>query len=383
MKNDERIDALHIPGLRIIQNKNYFCYGIDAVLLAHYASVTLSSSVIPSAVEESPSTIESFNAEIVESSPTMTQKEHPLVSSSDSTNVSSSVSTNVSSSGSTRGSPSPTTILDLCTGNAIVPILMSAALSSPSTIESFNAEIVGSSPTMTQKEHPIVSSPASTTVSSSVSTSVSSSGSTRGSPSTINITALELQPQIADLARRSVELNRLQSQIKVVEGNLKDTETLFSPQSFDMVTVNPPYMVPSRGRQSPNRIKMVARQELECTLEDVIKSASFALKEKGSLVMIHRPDRLKEIYSLCKKYHLYIEEQINILPQESHPSTMVIIIAKKSPQPVIASAHPVIASAAKQSPLIIYDNTHHYTKELKQIYNPQSSILNPQSSIPK
>lgn len=255
--NSERVDRLHIPGLSIIQNKNYFCYGIDAVLLAHFASQVsvsqFSQTVTPGVNDRAP------------------------------------------------------VIIDLCTGNAIVPVIMSAT-SSPAT----------------------------------------------------RFMAVELQPQIVDLARRSVNLNNLQDKITVLNKDLCKTTEWGIKAGADMVTVNPPYMVPSKGRQSPNKIKMIARQELACTLKDVIESASWLLKDNGRLVMIHRPDRQKEIETLCFQNELYIEELIKIRPQKDQNPSMVVVIAVKN-SPV----------TRKDSSLTIYASPGQYTPEIIKIYNPK------------
>ncbi len=306
----ERVDALHIPGLSIIQNKEYFCYGIDAVLLAHFATKYTSSAPGSKSSAPGSKSFELDNAGVV---PVETTPSQPATTTTDTaasatvsavstTDTAASVTVSVASSAVER---TPFTIVDLCTGNAIVPIIMSSKAAQ-------NSRFI----------------------------------------------AVELQPQIADLAERSVKLNSLQNKIQVLNKDLCNTKEWGRAEIADMVTVNPPYMVPSKGRQSPNKIKMIARQELACTLKDVIGSASYLLKQNGRLVMIHRPERQSEIEKLCPEYNLNIEEIVQIYPKKEAPPSMIVVIAARSP-----------LVKRKDSTLTIYAPDGTYTKQIRQIYN--------------
>lgn len=119
-----------------------------------------------------------------------------------------------------------------------------------------------------------------------------------------HIFALEIQEQIADMAMRSVELNSLSEDITVVCGDLKNVKELYSANSFNVVTCNPPYMVDLTGKKNLNDSKTISRHEVMCTLEDVIKSASYLLGSGGRMFMVHRPERLVDIFYLMRKYRL-------------------------------------------------------------------------------
>ena len=92
-----------------------------------------------------------------------------------------------------------------------------------------------------------------------------------------DFTALEIQADSADMARRSVELNSLQDKIRIDQGDLKQVSDLYQRHSFSVVTCNPPYMNDSHGRQNATEPKNIARHEICCNLEDVIAAADYLL----------------------------------------------------------------------------------------------------------
>ncbi len=173
---------------------------------------------------------------------------------------------------------------------------------------------------------------------------------------------LEIQPKMADMARRSVELNFLSNKIKIVEGDIKKTEQYFEKACADFVTSNPPYMIVSRGRQSENSAKMIARQELLCNLGDVVNSARFLLKEDGSFCMIHRAERKEEIFSCLKKNGFNDILWQEVRPNEKKASVLILICAHLKKIGIEAE------KIKKLKELIIYDCDGNYTAEVKKIY---------------
>lgn len=119
-----------------------------------------------------------------------------------------------------------------------------------------------------------------------------------------HLTALEIQEESADMARRSVQLNGLEGKIDVVTGDIKEADQLFKAASFDVVTCNPPYMIGQHGLRNPEEPKAIARHEILCTLEDVVRNAAKLLKTGGSFFMVHRPFRLAEIITVMTQYKL-------------------------------------------------------------------------------
>lgn len=239
----ERVDDLQIRGYQIIQNPKRFCFGVDAVLLAHYAKV----------------------------------KPHEKC-------------------------------LDLCTGTGIVPILMHAL----NSVEM---------PSVTYK-------------------------------------AIELQEESAEMAKRSTELNNITSDVDIIPGDVKEAADIFDAASFQVVTVNPPYIEDNKGLKTEYEPKMIARHEIFLKLRDVIKAAAYCLSDKGRFYMIHKPMRLAEIICLMREYKLEPKSLRFIHPYvDKEPTLMLIGGVKGGGQEMRV-----------EPPLILYKDKGVYTDEVKRIY---------------
>ncbi len=239
LKPTERLDDLQRNDLRIIQDPDRFCFGMDAVLLSGFAAA-----------------------------------------------------------------PEGGRVLDLGTGTGIIPILMSAKTPA--------SELVG----------------------------------------------LEIQADSADMAKRSVRLNDLDSKIKIVQGDIKEAGQIFDAASFDVVTSNPPYMIGGHGLQNPDSPKAIARHEVLCDLEDVIKAAARCLKSGGKFYMVHRPFRLAEIMVVMHEYRLEPKRMQLVYPYADKEPTMVLIEGARGGRPRLTV----------EKPLIIYEAPGKYTPEIYDIY---------------
>ena len=239
MMINERIDDLMRDGLKLIQNTDIFCFGMDAVLLSTYAKAGKNDRV-----------------------------------------------------------------LDLGTGNGIIPVLM-------------------------QSKNP---------------------GST--------YTALEIQENSADLAIRNVELNNLSDRISVVKGDIKEASRLFGEASFNVVTSNPPYMNENHGIVNPDSAKAIARHELLCSLEDVVREAGKCLKSKGKMYMVHRPNRLVDIFDTMRRHHLEPKRMRLVYPYVNKAANMVLIEAVKGGN----------SQLIVEEPLIVYKEDRNYTDALLKMY---------------
>lgn len=169
---------------------------------------------------------------------------------------------------------------------------------------------------------------------------------------------LEIQEESADLARRSVELNELEQKIEIVTGDIKEAVNIFGAASFHVITINPPYMTGSHGLLNAIDAKSIARHEITCTLEDIISQASKLLNFKGRFYMVHRPFRLAEIMSLMVKYHLEPKRMRLVHPYVDKEPNMVLIEGLKGGNSRITV----------EPPLIVYDAPGVYTEELKKLY---------------
>ena len=110
-----------------------------------------------------------------------------------------------------------------------------------------------------------------------------------------HFTGLEIQKESADMAQRSVAHNHLEQKITIQTGDIKEAGTIFSPASFDVITTNPPYMLGEHGLKNEADAKTIARHEVLCTLDDILRESAKLLKFKGRFYMVHRPFRLPEI----------------------------------------------------------------------------------------
>lgn len=173
-----------------------------------------------------------------------------------------------------------------------------------------------------------------------------------------HFTGLEIQNTSADMARRSVELNNLSEKISIVEGDIKEAQSIFGRASFDVVTSNPPYMTGQHGLVNPDLPKAIARHEILCTLEDVISQAAGLLRENGRFYMVHRPFRLAEIMSLMVKYRLEPKRMKLVYPYVDKEPNMVLLEGLKGGRSRITV----------EKPLIVYKEPGKYTDEIYDIY---------------
>lgn len=236
----ERIDDLQFKGLKIIQNIDKFCFGMDAVLLSHFANARKGEQVV-----------------------------------------------------------------DLGTGTGIIPILLS------------------------------------------------------GRSEARKIYGVEIQPDMADMARRSVFLNGLQDRIEIVTGDLRESPYYLGAGKFQLVVSNPPYKKAGSGLINPSDSKAIARHEIFCTLEDVLDAAKKLLAHRGRLAMVHRPERLMDILYGMRQRGLEPKRVRLVHGTVDKAPSMVLIEAVKGGKPHLVW----------MPPLIVYDDKGIMTDEVREIYH--------------
>ena len=173
-----------------------------------------------------------------------------------------------------------------------------------------------------------------------------------------HFSALEIQKDSAEMARRSVSLNHLEEKIEIITGDVKEADKLFEAASFQAVTCNPPYMIGQHGLVNPDSPKAIARHEILCTLEDIIKQGARVLVPGGSFYMVHRPFRLVEIMATLTKYKLEPKRMQLVYPYVDKEPNMVLIQATKGGKSRITV----------EKPLIVYEKSGVYTREILAIY---------------
>lgn len=239
LREGERLDDLQRDGMMIIQNPDWFCFGMDAVLLTAFAKVANGNRVI-----------------------------------------------------------------DLGTGNGVIPLLLSAK---------------------TEGEY---------------------------------FEGLEIQDDIADMARRSVRYNCLEQRIHITTGDIKEASSYFEAASFDVVTTNPPYMTNSHGLTNAAGHRAIARHELLCSLEDIVRESAILLKPGGHFFMVHRPFRLSEIMNTMTRYKLEPKRMRLVYPFVDREPNMVLIEGIRGGNPRITV----------EKPLVIYQAVNEYTPEVQELY---------------
>ena len=173
-----------------------------------------------------------------------------------------------------------------------------------------------------------------------------------------HFTALEIQEDSAEMARRSVSLNHLEEKIEIVTGDVKDADRIFEAASFHAVTCNPPYMIGQHGLVNPDSPKAIARHEILCTLDDIVKHTARVLVPGGSFYLVHRPFRLVEIMTTLTKYKLEPKRMQLVYPYVDKEPNMVLIQATKGGKSRITV----------EKPLIVYEKPGVYTKDILEIY---------------
>ncbi len=176
--------------------------------------------------------------------------------------------------------------------------------------------------------------------------------------SAAQLIGLEIQPESADMARRSVACNHLEHKIQIVDGDIKEAAGIFGAASFDVVTCNPPYMIGQHGIQNPDAPKAIARHEILCTLEDVVSQAAKLLKPGGHFYMVHRPFRLAEIITLMTQYRLEPKRMQLVYPYVDKEPNMVLIEGVRGGR----------SRMTVEKPLIVYQEPGVYTPEIYDVY---------------
>jgi tRNA1(Val) A37 N6-methylase TrmN6 len=242
LKDNETLDDLQLKGICVIQKKDAFRFGVDAVLLANFAKIKKGAKVI-----------------------------------------------------------------DLCSGTGIIPFILA------------------------------------------------------GKTDAAHITGIEIQEEMVDMAKRSVEFNKLEDRVEFINKDLKYTKFLKELSKVDVVTVNPPYKLKNSGIINISDKNAIARHEICCTLEDVIKAIKAVLKDNGRMYMIHRPDRLADIICTMRQYKIEPKLIRMIQPNFEKAPNMVLIEGQNNGGTFLKW----------EVPLYIYNVEGGYTEEINKIYSRQ------------
>lgn len=173
-----------------------------------------------------------------------------------------------------------------------------------------------------------------------------------------DFTALEIQEESADMARRSVLYNHLENRINVVTGDIKDASKIFGASSFHVITTNPPYMIGEHGLSSASDAKAIARHEVLCDLDDILRESAKLLRPSGRFYMVHRPFRLAEIFAKMVAYKIEPKRMRLVYPYVDKEPNMVLIEGLRGGK----------SRLTVEQPLIVYKEKGVYTDEIYEIY---------------
>ena len=172
------------------------------------------------------------------------------------------------------------------------------------------------------------------------------------------IYGIEIQKEVADMARRSIELNNLEEKFEIINCNINDIFEHLQANSIDSVVTNPPYKKINTGVKNEDEKQMISRHEVKCTLEDIIEKSSKLLKDRGEFFMVHRAERLVDIMCVLRKYRLEPKIVRFVHPKPNDKPNLILVKAVK-----YANEYLKI-----DKPLVIYDEDGNYNKEILQIY---------------
>ena len=174
-----------------------------------------------------------------------------------------------------------------------------------------------------------------------------------------HIYAVELQKEVYELGKKSIEINQKENQITLIQDDVCNLKNTFSADTFDIITVNPPYFkVLENSLVNKNNIKATARHENNLTLDKLLEIAFYLLKTNGSFYMVHRTERLIEILECLKKHHLTPKDIKFIYPSEGKESKLFMIKATKYGKEGIKI----------QSGLYIHEEDGSYRNEIQELF---------------
>ncbi|MFS0784128.1 tRNA1(Val) (adenine(37)-N6)-methyltransferase [Bacillus sp. 1P06AnD] len=172
------------------------------------------------------------------------------------------------------------------------------------------------------------------------------------------IIGVEIQERLHDMAIRSIEYNHLSGQINMIHGDLKEIVKEIGHSKYDVVTCNPPYFpTPKKDEHNRNEHYAIARHEIMCNLEDVVKASSQLLKQGGKAAFVHRPGRLMDILTLMRKYRLEPKRLQFVYPSAGKEANTILVEGIKDGNPDLKVL----------PPFVVYNEQQEYTEEARRI----------------
>lgn len=173
------------------------------------------------------------------------------------------------------------------------------------------------------------------------------------------IIGIEKQEEVCEMAKKSIQLNQLEKQFKIINEDIINLNKIIEKNNFDAIVTNPPYKKKGTGIKNEEEKKIISRHETTATLEDFIKISKDLLKDKGEFYMVHRPDRLVDILNLMRNYKIEPKKLRFVYSNEKSEPKLILIKGIKNAQPFLKI----------EKNLYIYKENGEYTEEINQIYH--------------
>lgn len=177
------------------------------------------------------------------------------------------------------------------------------------------------------------------------------------------IYGVEIQEEVAEMAKRSILLNNLQDKFEVINSDINNIFEFLEPNSIDCVVTNPPYKKVDTGVKNEDEKQMISRHEVKCTLEDVIEKGAKLLKDRGEFYMVHRAERMADIMCTLRKYRLEPKNVRFVHPKQNEKPNLILVKAIKYANEFLKI----------DKPLVIYGENGDYTDEINEIYGREKS----------
>ena len=173
------------------------------------------------------------------------------------------------------------------------------------------------------------------------------------------IFGVELQKEVYDLGYDSIVENKMDKQITLINGDVKNISDYFDAESMDVVTCNPPYFkYQNDSLVNQSDIKTIARHEVKLELDDVIRAAKYVLKNGGRFAIVHRPERMVEIINMMQKYGIEPKKMRLIYPKTGKDANILLIEGIKNGK----------VGLEILSPLFTHNEDGSYVNEIREMF---------------
>ena len=175
----------------------------------------------------------------------------------------------------------------------------------------------------------------------------------------LTVTGLEIQPEVAELARDNVRHNHLEDRMDIVTGDMKQYQNLFATGSFDYIVCNPPYFAQNSGYTAQGTNRSTARQEMGCTAADAVKAAAYLVKYGGRAAFVYRPERVCELIAAMKQASLEPKRMQFVHQHAAAVPSAVLIEARRGSAPGVQVLPPFLVCGEDGTQTKAYRAVYH------------------------